>query len=157
MVELVLISRATQDAFLGLRVGTTQGHLIAPNPEWLAEAAFVDESLSFGIVDGTQPVGLISVIDPRACDPPENDNDSHFHPDCLYVWRVMIDHRHQGRGLARAALEASGMMARAMGLRGITLTTMDREAGNALGLYTALGFRPTGRRLDDEIELMLRF
>lgn len=142
---------------MGLRVAASQSHLIAPNPEWLAEAAFVDESLSFGIVANQTPAGLISVIDPRATEPPAPGDDTQFHRDCLYIWRLMIDHRYQGRGLARAAIASATGLARAMGLSGITLTTMDREPGHALGLYQRLGFGPTGRRLDGEIELMLRF
>jgi diamine N-acetyltransferase len=68
----------------------------------------------------------------------------------------MIDERFQGKQLGKSAVTFSQQVARTFGLCGVSLTTMDIEHGNALNLYLALEFEPTGRRLDDEIELMCR-
>ncbi|BCV56572.1 hypothetical protein TUM17384_05170 [Shewanella algae] len=70
------------------------------------------------------------------------------------MWRVMIDHRFQGKGLGSHAINFSKRYASIVGLKGVSLTTMDKEEGNALYIYQKLGFTPTGRRLDDEIELI---
>lgn len=69
----------------------------------------------------------------------------------------MIDHRFQGKGLGNQAINFSKRYASIIGLQGVSLTTMDKEEGNALHIYQKLGFIPTGRRLDDEIELIFSF
>ncbi|ELB2864888.1 GNAT family N-acetyltransferase [Vibrio alginolyticus] len=138
---------------IDLSVEESQKHLIANNAEWLAEARFNDDSVSYGIYLDHKPAGLISLIDPRLLD----KFDDHFQTEHLYVWRVMIDQRFQGKGLGNQAINFSKRYASIIGLQGVSLTTMDREEGNALSVYQKLGFTPTGRRLDDEIELIYSF
>ncbi|EOX4792143.1 GNAT family N-acetyltransferase [Vibrio alginolyticus] len=138
---------------IDLSVEESQKHLIANNAEWLAEARFNDDSVSYGIYLDHKPAGLISLIDPRLLD----KLDDHFQTEHLYVWRVMIDQRFQGKGLGNQAINFSKRYASIIGLQGVSLTTMDREEGNALSVYQKLGFTPTGRRLDDEIELIYSF
>ncbi|USD34477.1 MULTISPECIES: GNAT family N-acetyltransferase [Vibrio] len=141
------------DDIIDLTVEESQKHLIASNAEWLAQASFNDSSISYAIYLDQKPAGLISLIDPRLLD----KFDDHFQKEHLYVWRVMIDHRFQGKGLGNQAINFSKRYASMIGLQGVSLTTMDKEEGNALSVYQKLGFTPTGRRLDDEIELIFSF
>lgn len=141
------------DDLLELRVASAERALIAPTSDWLAEAAHLPFAFSFGIFAADHPVGLVSVIDPRLID--DDDDVSHYQPDCLYLWRLMVDHRHRGSGYGTAAVTFVGDLARCLGTSGVSLTTMDREPGNALDFYLRIGFTPTGRRLHEEIELML--
>lgn len=141
------------DDLLELRVAPAERALIAPTSDWLAEAAHLPDALSFGIFAVDQPVGLVSVIDPRLID--EDDDASQYQPDCLYLWRLMVDHRHRGSGYGTAAVTFVRDLARCLGLSGVSLTTMDQEAGNALDFYMRIGFTPTGRRIHEEIELSL--
>lgn len=152
-VSFLKINGNTIDDIIDLAVEESQKHLIANNAEWLAEASFNDDSISYGIYFDNKPAGLISLIDPRILD----TFDEHFQKDHLYVWRVMIDHRFQGKGLGNQAINFSKQYASIVGLKGVSLTTMDKEKGNALSIYQKLGFTPTGRRLDDEIELIFSF
>ncbi|AGQ94019.1 GNAT family N-acetyltransferase [Vibrio parahaemolyticus] len=152
-VGFLKINGNTIDDIIDLSVEESQKHLIANNAEWLAEASFNDDSVSYGIYLDDKPAGLISLIDPRLLD----KFDEHFQKDHLYVWRVMIDHRFQGKGLGNQAINFSKRYASIIGLQGVSLTTMDKEEGNALHIYQKLGFIPTGRRLDDEIELIFSF
>ena len=69
----------------------------------------------------------------------------------------MVDYNFQGLGLGKQAINFSKQYASLVGLQGVSLTTMDKEDGNALSIYQKLGFAPTGRRLDDEIELIFNF
>ncbi|MDE1326713.1 GNAT family N-acetyltransferase [Vibrio aestuarianus] len=149
-VSFLKINGNTIDDIIDLTVGELQKHLIANNAEWLAEASFNDDSVSYGIYLNDEAAGLISLIDPRILD----THDDHFQKEHLYVWRVMIDHRFQGKGLGNQAISFSKQYASIIGLKGVSLTTMDKEEGNALDIYQKLGFTPTGRRLDDEIELI---
>lgn len=151
-VGFLKVNSSNLDKLITLSVGDSQEHLISENAVWLAEAGVMDDSMNFGIFLEGQAAGLISFIDPRIL----ASEDDHFHHDCLYVWRVMVDQKFQGKGLGREAVDFALNFARILGLKGVTLTTMDQEKGNALNFYLSLGFEPTGRRLEDEIELIRR-
>lgn len=148
-VKFLKLNRNVANDMLGLSVKPEQQHLISSNPEWIIDALMNDDSISYGVYFEGEPIGLVSMIDPRAADPEDN-----FQEDCLYVWRLMVDKNSQGKGLSIKILEFIKNYAQLVGLRGISLTTMDKEAKNALNLYLNFGFFPTGRRLDKEIELL---
>ena len=141
------------ERFAALRVSDAQEPLIARNDDWLLEAGFVPSGETWGLSFAGEAVGLYSLLDPATMD----GEDDHFQPGCLYLWRLMIDRRYQRRGHGAAAIALILADARSRGFAGLSLTTMDRQTGNALGLYQRLHFVPTGRRLDGEIELVLRF
>ncbi|OZS41909.1 spermidine acetyltransferase [Photobacterium sanguinicancri] len=149
-INFLKINGHIAEEVIKLAVGTNQDHLIATNAEWLTQANFNNDSIDFAIYHSGQPAGLISLIDPRIRAIP----DDHFQPDHLYVWRLMIDHAFQGKGIGNKAVNFAKNYAQLVGLSGVSLTTMDNEQGNAKPLYLANGFTPTGRRLDDEIELI---
>ena len=68
----------------------------------------------------------------------------------------MIDRAHQGKGYGRAAMEAViAMMAERVGCEEI-VTSFNPANAVAFGLYTSLGFQPTGEIEDDEPLLLLR-
>ena len=68
----------------------------------------------------------------------------------------MIDRAHQGKGYGRAAMEAViAMMADRVGCEEI-VTSFNPANAVAFGLYTSLGFQPTGEIEDDEPLLRLR-
>ncbi|WP_425038034.1 GNAT family N-acetyltransferase [Primorskyibacter sp. S187A] len=153
-LEVIKITGDTLDDFVGLKLRDNEAALIAPVPEWLAEAAYEPCALTFGLGQAGKAVGLISVVDPRLIAQDEQDD---FQSGCLYVWRVMVDSAARGQGIGRAALAFAEGYARLIGLKGVSLTTADKKPGNALIFYEGLGFQPTGRRLHDEIELIRRF
>ena len=152
-VAFVRPGRDNVNGLMALRVRDDERHLIAPNPEWIAQAAHVSEAITFGVFAEKRPVGLISLIDPRLVG--DDEARAEFRPDCLWVWRLMVDRERRGRGFGAAAIGHALRYATLSGLDAVSLTTMDAEPGNALGFYERLGFRPTGRRVDGEIELML--
>ena len=69
----------------------------------------------------------------------------------------MIDRAHQSRGYGKKALERCLEYIRTKPLGGSNRVALTCHEGNsaALGLYTGLGFLPTGQRDDEEIELAL--
>ena len=136
--------------FAALSVAEADRHLIAPNAVWLAEAALTPDARTFCVV-GDGPVGLVSLIDPRVV-----DEDDHFTPDCLYVWRLMVDASARRSGHGARIVQFVKDYAQLVGLSGVTLTTMDRHPNNALPFYEGQGFTQTGRRLQGEAELIWR-
>ena len=72
----------------------------------------------------------------------------------LYVWRLMVDARHQRRGFGRWAINWVMQEARRMGLPEVALSHVAAE-GHAGAFYEKLGFRYTGERVGDELEMVL--
>ena len=153
-LQFLMLSPEIMGSLLALRVPDDEAHLISPNAEWIAEAAFMSESVTYGLFCEKQPVGLISLIDPRLMD--QDDDNDHFQGDCLYVWRLMIDQHHRRKGYGQSAIRFAQSYTQLVGQKGVSLTTMDKTPLNALPLYLRMGFEPTGRRLDDEVELIWR-
>ena len=151
-LQFLMLAPETLDSLLSLKIPDDEAHLISSNAEWIADAAFMSESITYGIFLGKEPVGLISLIDPRLLD--KDDENAHFQGDCLYVWRLMIDQHHRRQGYGRSAIMFAQSYAQLIGQKGVSLTTMDKAPLNALPLYQSMGFEPTGRRLDDEVELV---
>ena len=66
-----------------------------------------------------------------------------------YLWRLLIDRRHQKRGIGRRALDILCDQLRAEGCS--TLVTSWKEgAGGPRGFYRCYGFVETGDQLDGE-------
>ena len=154
-LQTLPITQANRAPFDALCVGVAQLDLIAPNKPWLDLALDVPETQNIGLLEDDAPVGLYSLTDTRGI--PEVVLSEHFQRGCSYLWHFMLDASAQGRGLGRLALEMVERHARACEAQGLSLTTGDRKPGNALPFYRAAGCVPTGRRLEDEIELVKRF
>lgn len=147
------LSDETHAALAALRTQTTQAGLIAPTGPWLEEARAARDAVTYGLFQGATAVGLYSLSDPRLWPPDDPDSQ----PGCAFLWRFLIDGRQQGRGFGRAGLRLVEARAAGMGFVGLSLTTKDRTPGNAAPFYSACGYRPTGRRIAGEIELIRRF
>jgi len=144
------VSAATVDALMSIKVQPNQEGLIAPNAEWIAEAAFVKDSKTYGVFMDTKAVGMFSLVDPRLH--PGNFED--FQDGCAFMWRIMIDETEQHKGYGLQALNLAFDLAIAQGHKGLTLSIMDDKPGNALPFYELNGFKPTGRKLSGETEMV---
>jgi len=69
---------------------------------------------------------------------------------------IVIDHRHQGRGLGRAALDALVAHVRGQPAPGDVVLTVHGDNERARTLYERYGFVATGEVLDDELVMVLR-
>jgi RimJ/RimL family protein N-acetyltransferase len=84
------------------------------------------------VADG-QPVGFIMVAEPMPTQP---------HP---YLWRLMVDWRHQGRGIGRAAIEVLAQQRAAAGATHLLLSCTAGVTGSPEPFYLRLGFERTGK------------
>jgi RimJ/RimL family protein N-acetyltransferase len=80
-----------------------------------------------------EPVGFMMVAEPLPTQP---------HP---YLWRLMIDWRHQGRGVGRAAIEALARQRAAQGATHLLLSCTADVTGTPEPFYRRLGFERTGK------------
>ena len=126
---------------LALEVTQEQSSYVATNAKSIAEAYFEPKAWFRAIGAGSELVGFAMVHR----DPPAG---------IFYVWRFMIDARHQGRGYGRRAMELLLDEARADGAREITLSVVPGEH-SALDFYRGLGFEETGNIEHGELELRL--
>ena len=72
------------------------------------------------------------------------------HPE-PYLWRLLIDRRHQRRGIGGRVLELVAEECRKMGDRTL-LTSWEEGRGSPRPFYLRHGFEPTGKIVDEETE-----
>jgi diamine N-acetyltransferase len=140
-VTLREITRDNLYDVLALDVKPEQRSYVATNAKSIAEAHFEPRAWYRAIAAGDDLVGFAMV---------------HRDPDAgtFYLWRFMIDARHQRRGYGRRAMELLLDEARKDGAEEVTLNVVPGDH-SALGFYVGLGFEETGRV--EYGELVLRF
>jgi len=143
------VREVTSDNLLAvgkLEVASGQREFVASNPWSLAQVHYEPAGSAHALYDGDTPVGLVLLYDERL-DDEEPGNQ-------LYVWRLMVDARHQRRGIGRAAIGWITERARQGGYDHVGLSHWPMD-GNAGPFYEQLGFRYTGEV--DDGERVMRF
>lgn len=81
-------------------------------------------------------------------------SETHGESTGWYLWRLLVDRMHQRRGIGTAVI---GEVVRELRDRGVPrlFTSYVDGSGTPRPFYERLGFVPTGRVIDDEIELVL--
>jgi diamine N-acetyltransferase len=140
-VELREITAETVRVVTALRVAPEQEGYVAANAISIAEAYYEPKAWFRAVAAGEELVGFAMVYrDPLAGE--------------FYVWRFMIDARHQGRGYGRRAMELLIDEARRDGAEHVTLSVVPGDR-SARDFYAALGFEETGKVEDGEVEMRL--
>ena len=135
------------DALIKLAVADGQRGLVAPVAASLAQAAYRTPGRPLAIyAGGDHPVGLLLLWDTRR-DPEEPADE-------LYVWRLLVDERHQRRGVGTLAMRWAIAEARRGGYASVGLSHVDAP-GHAGPFYEKLGFRYTGEVDDGERVMIL--
>ena len=143
------VGRDDVNRLIGLDPGIAG--LVAPNAVTLAQAAYEEGAYVFCIEADGEIVGLMALADTREDGHLEPDDD----PNCAYLWRLMVDAKHQRTGYGRAAMHLAMGWARDRGLPRFVTSVVPDEEGNALPFYERLGMARTGRIDDGEVELAL--
>ena len=148
-VRLVEITDGNRAAVCALRVRPGQERFVAPVTRSLEQAATTpegepwyravyagDEPVGFVMLSWNVPPGRAGVLGP------------------YFLWRLLIDGQHQGRGFGRAVLDEVVVLVRADG--GTELLTSHQPDEDGPGpFYRKYGFRPTGEVDDGETVLRL--
>jgi len=141
------VSADNMDALMSLDVAAGQQGLVSPVARSLAQAAYTPAGRPLGLYDGDTAVGMLLLYDARL------DKDQPAKQ--LYVWRLMVDARHQRRGVGRAAMRWVIGEARRLGVQTVGLSHV-MKAGHAGPFYEKLGFGYTGEVEDGEHKMLLR-
>jgi diamine N-acetyltransferase len=152
-VTLRAITEENRSAVERLRVAPGQETFVDGVPESLAEAATRPHANPWyrAIYHGDEPVGFVMLADDVPADNPDI-------PWRYYLWRLLIDGRHQSRGYGRAALDCLVTYLRTRPGADVLMTSIVAGEGSPEGFYRRYGFQPTGRMFDHEhvLELPLR-
>ena len=145
MLRLVEIDRYNYLPVLDLRVSPEQESLVASNQYSLAQAYAQPECVPLALYAENKPVGFAMYA---------LDEDDHQY----WIYRLMIDQRHQHKGYGRAAMEL--LIDRIRGLSDeehtCVLISFEPENQIAKRLYESLGFVPDGRIMYGEVVYRLR-
>lgn len=114
-----------------------------------AAAAPLSRPWCRAVYAGDDPVGFVMLGD----DVPPGDPAI---PWRYYLWRMLVDHRHQGHGHGRAALDLVTEYVRTRPGGDALVTSIVPGPGSPLGFYVAYGFEETGEWFDHEQVLRLR-
>ncbi len=134
MLSLVEIDRHNYLSILDLSVSEEQRSFVASNTYSLAQAFVQPECVPLALYAENKPVGFaMYCID-------ESDRE-------YWIYRLMIDQRHQGRGYGRAAmlLLIDRIRSEMDEQRHRIYISFEPENEVAKSLYESLGFVPDGR------------
>lgn len=137
-VQLREVTGETVRAICRLRTTPEQEAFVAPNAVSFAEAHFEPKAWFRAIYADEEPVGFVMLHDDREA-------------QRYYLWRLMVDARHQRLGYGRAALEL--LVAEVLNRPGATelLVSWIPIDGGPGPFYLGLGFALTGEVDEGEV------
>jgi len=148
VVSLEPINDSNRSLVEALTVSPIQEQFVAGVADSLVEAAEEPggRAIHWAIYAEGIPVGFVMISD-------EVDGPGYI-PQ--YLWRLLIDQRHQRRGYGAAALDLVVEYFRGRPGVEVMWTSCGEGDGSPLGFYERYGFTQTGDRVfDDEILLRL--
>ncbi|MFO0931726.1 MAG: GNAT family N-acetyltransferase [Planctomycetota bacterium] len=145
-VTLEPITRDTVRAVTALEVAPEQRGFVASNAVSLAQALFHEEAWYRAVHADGELVGFVMLEDETLRRPPPATPN-------IGLWRLMIDHRHQRRGIGREVIRLVLDHSRTRPGVQRLLTSYVPGPGSAGPFYLGLGFVPTGEMDGGEIVL----
>jgi GNAT superfamily N-acetyltransferase len=148
-VTLREITDDNTEAVVALRVAPEQEQFISSVGGSLREAAANPQGNPWfrAVYADEEPVGFVMLSWDVVPQPPEINGP-------WFLWKLLIDQGHQGKGYGREVVRQIVDLVRAQGATEL-LTSHEPGEGGPAGFYARLGFVPTGE-LDPEGEILLR-
>lgn len=152
-IELREVTVENLGAVLGLEVAEAQRGFVATNAKSIAQAHFYEEAWYRAIYADDEPVGFLMLHDEhqRA----ERMGVEPREVGYYFLWRMMIGAGHQGRGIGREAVALLIEHVKTRPHAARLLTSCRQGEGSPEGFYRTLGFEPTGKLEEGELELVL--
>lgn len=143
------ITDANRAEVEALRVSPAQERFVSVVAESLSEAADEPDgrALYWAVYAGEAPVGFVMISDEVA--------SREYIPH--YLWKLLIDERHQRQGYGTATLDLIVEYFRARPGVEVLSTSAGQGEGSPVGFYERYGFERTGDVVfDDEVLLRLK-
>ena len=147
-VSLRPLTDDNREAVEALRVSPAQHQFVSDVKDSLAEAAAEPgaHAIYWAVYAGETPVGFVMIAD--EVDSPE------YIPH--YLWKLLIDERHQRRGYGTATLDLIVEYFRGRPGVEVLSTSAGQGEGSPIPFYRGYGFEDTGQIVFDEVLLRLR-
>lgn len=145
-VTLQEVTAQTVRAVADLHVAAHQKDYVAENAVSIAQAYFHPEAWFRAVCVNDAPVGFVMLEDPTLL-------PDWIGPAQVGLWRFMIDARHQGRGVGRAALQLVIAHARTRPGQTKLRTSCVPGPHSPIAFYERCEFRRTGE-FDDAEEVL---
>ena len=146
-----IVTEDDVEAVMGLRRGPGQdrylGSMISHFEDAIADAQACPRKWSVHDRETGELVGFTMISDDIPKDVLDAD-DRIVGP--YFLWRLLIDHRFQGRGYGRATVDAVADYVRGRPNGEVLYTSNVDGDGSPMPFYLRLGFVRTGRLADDE-------
>ena len=140
-VTLRKVTAKTVRTICNLNVSEEQKNFVAPNAVSIAQAYFSKAAWFRAIYADETPVGFVMLA--------ENPKRGQY-----YLWRFMIDAKHQGKGYGQKALELIIKRAKKNPKAKALYLSVVRAKGSADDFYKGFGFEFTGKM--DGIEHIMK-
>ena len=147
MIALRPLDDANREAVLALRVSPDQLEFVSSVEDSLREAEQEPDgrAIQWALYDDEEPVGFVMISD-------EVGGPGYI---AHYLWKLLIDERHQRRGYGTAALDLVAAYFRARPGVEVMWTSAGQGEGSPIPFYERYGFERTGEIVFDE-EVLLR-
>ncbi len=154
-ISLREVTHKTVRDVIGLAVAPGQERFVDSNAASIAEAHFNPGAWFRAIYAGDTPVGFVMLFDPKV---PGAVAKGPLEMDEIFLWRLMVDGRYQGRGYARQALDLLCDLLRGRGDVAKLVSSYVPSPQGPEAFYLEYGFRKTGRKRYDgsENEIVLQ-
>ena len=152
MINLKPVTSKNDDEICNLKADSK---LVRHNEGSLADAfvyttEYGQTPMAYGIYHDETPVGFVMVAYFT-----EDDRGNHGIP-YYFLWRLMIDEKHQGKGYGREAMQLVIDEVKTLPKGYANAFYTSTHGAAALRLYEGLGFKRTGQEAEgEEIELRL--
>jgi diamine N-acetyltransferase len=148
-VTLRELTDANRDALLALRVAPGQERFVGSVTDALEDAGAYPVANPWyrGVYAGDEPVGFVMLSWECIPQPPEIIGP-------WFLWKLLIDARHQHRGYGREVVRLVADLVRSAGAQELLTSHVPDLEGGPGPFYTRLGFVPTGE-LDAAGEIIL--
>lgn len=149
MVDLVELTDDNASAVLALRLAPGQERFVTSVADSLDEAADNPRAKPWfrAVHAHGVPVGFVMLSWDVVPEPPALNGP-------WFLWKLLIDHRHQRRGYGREVVQHVTDLVRRHGATELLTSHVPGEGGPA-GFYAKLGFVPRGD-VDPDGEIILR-
>lgn len=153
-ISFAEVSEKNVSPLVRMNPGAIGERMVATNGISIAQGTYSKNAWMRAIMAGETPVGFVMLFDPTLnLEAAKAEGEA---LDVLYIWRFMIDFKHQSRGFGEQVMKLLVEHAKTMpSINEVRLSYVMRE-GNAKPFYERCGFRETGKVTDGEMEMALR-
>ena len=147
------ISKDNVNPIVRMNPGVVGERMVATNGISIAQGTYSKNAWFRAVMANDTPVGFVMLFDPTLDLDAAKTQDEAL--DSLYIWRFMIEFKHQGKGYGEQVMKLIIERAKSMPtIRSVSLSYVLSD-GNAKPFYERMGFRKTGKVTDGEMEMIL--